>query len=262
MVRFCDCGRSTCEDKSPGSSNPSSSMRSRPLRRLLLPSRLAHILKFRPFKSPQVHHSSSVPLVPRFAMPLAHKFANDLVFIDSLRLKCICGPDAFGRAKPQPVDVSVRLGTLIERAAFTDRVDLSVDYSDLSKQLTLLGTRGFASPVELIDDIVDLAMEKEGVWKVSVVVNLSKGARMAKNVKWERRTFPSERVTDEWRLSFEEIEVPIIIGIEENLHERTMRQIVSIDLTWTLRNPDSTEFTMHNFAGTVDSIVDVHPFHT
>ena len=192
-------------------------------------------------------------------MPLAHKFANDQIFIDSLRLKCVCGPDAFGRTKAQPVDLSIRLGTLIERAAATDRVDLSVDYSELSKQLMKLEAQGFGSPVELIDTIVDLAMEKEGVWHVSVAVNLSKGARTAKNVKWERNTFPAEGVTDEWKLSFEGIEVPIIIGIEENLHERTMKQIVSIDLTWTLRNSDSTEFSIHDFPGAVDSIIEVRP---
>jgi FolB domain-containing protein len=192
-------------------------------------------------------------------MPLAHKFARDQIFIDSLRLKCVCGPDAFGRAKAQPVDLSIRLGTLIERAAATDRVELSVDYSDLSKELTKLEAQGFGSPVELIDAVVDLAMEKEGVWKVSVAVSLSKGARMAKNVKWERNTFPADGVTDEWKLSFEGIEVPIIIGIEENLHERTMKQIVSIDLTWTLRNSDSAEFSIHDFPGTVDSIIEVLP---
>ena len=195
-------------------------------------------------------------------MPLSQKFANDQIFIDSLRLKCVCGPDAFGRAKAQPVDISVRLGTLIERAASTDRVDLSVDYSDLSKQLTKLEDRGFGSPVELIDNVVDLAMEKEGVWKVSVAVNLSKGARMAKNVRWERHTFPTEGVTDEWTLSFEGIEIPIIIGIEENLHERTMKQIVSIDLTWTIRNSDPADFSIHDFPGTVDAIIDVHPSET
>jgi FolB domain-containing protein len=192
-------------------------------------------------------------------MPLAHKFANDQIFIDSLRLKCVCGPDAFGRPKAQPVDLSIRLGTLIERAAATDRVDLSVDYSELSKQLTNLEAQGFGSPAELIDTVVDLAMEKEGVWNILVAVNLSKGARMAKNVKWQRNTFPAEGVTDEWKLSFEGIEVPIIIGIEENLHERTMKQIVSIDLTWKLRNSDSTEFSIHDFPGTVDSIIEVRP---
>ena len=90
-------------------------------------------------------------------------------------------------------NVSVRLGTLIERTTTTDRIDLSVDYSDLSTQLMRLGSRGFGSPVELIDNVVDLAMENEGVWKVSMAVNLSKGAPMAKNFKWERNTSPCNR---------------------------------------------------------------------
>ena len=110
-------------------------------------------------------------------------------------------------------NVSVRLGTLIERTTTTDRIDLSVDYSDLSKQLMRLESREFGSPVELIDNVVDLAMENEGVWKVSMAVNLSKGARTAKNFKWERNTSPCHRWMEaqfwgDWG--------PIIIGIESS----------------------------------------------
>src|SRR5438046_7112003 len=41
-----------------------------------------------------------------------------------------------------------------------------------------------------------------------------------------------------------------------------MKQIVSIDLTWTLRNSDSTEFSIHDFPVRLDSIIDVQPFHS
>src|SRR5271154_1149961 len=69
------------------------------------------------------------------AMPAKHKFSRDKIFIEGLLFKCLCGPDAFGRSKPQPVDLSVTLGTTIARAAVEDRVDLSIDYSDLVKRL-------------------------------------------------------------------------------------------------------------------------------
>src|SRR5208282_1561655 len=117
--------------------------------------------------------------VPLVAMPSAHKFSGDRIFIDKLRLKCTCGPNAFGLAKPQPVLLSVELGTTIARAAASDRVDLSVDYSALSKQLTTLENRNFGSAVELIDQVVELGLQKDGVGKVSVSVSLEKGALAA-----------------------------------------------------------------------------------
>jgi dihydroneopterin aldolase / 2-amino-4-hydroxy-6-hydroxymethyldihydropteridine diphosphokinase / dihydropteroate synthase len=175
-------------------------------------------------------------------MPLSHKFMNDQIFIDSLRLKCTCGPDAFGRPKPQPVLLSVRLGTLIARAAASDNVDLSVDYSALSKQLMKLENNTFDSAADMIDEVAELALWYDEVGKVFVEGCLEKGVLRAKNARLERVAWMDQGTKmGSWKFSIEGVDIPIIIGIEENQHERTQKQLVSIDLIWhsTEAHPNS-----------------------
>jgi FolB domain-containing protein len=166
-------------------------------------------------------------------MPLSHRFANDQMFIDSLLLKCTCGPDAFGRLKPQPVLLSIRLGTLIARAAASDCVELSIDYSALSKQLTNLEKKTFKTAAEMVDEAAELALRHDGVGKVSVDVSLEKAFLRARKAKLERIIWNEDgQKLGSWKYIIEGVEVPVIIGINENQHERTQKQMVSIDLAW------------------------------
>jgi dihydroneopterin aldolase / 2-amino-4-hydroxy-6-hydroxymethyldihydropteridine diphosphokinase / dihydropteroate synthase len=166
-------------------------------------------------------------------MPLSHKFMNDQILIDSLRLKCTCGPDAFGRPKPQPVLLSVRLGTLIARAAVSDSVELSVDYSALSKQLMKLENRAFDSAADMIDEVAEMALQNNDVGKVFVESCLEKGVLRAKNARIERVVWMDQGTkVGSWKFAIAGVDIPIIIGIEENQHERTQKQLVSIDLIW------------------------------
>lgn len=175
-------------------------------------------------------------------MSLSNKFASDRIFIDSLRLKCTCGPDAFGRTKLQPVILSMELKTSLARAAASDRVDLSVDYSALNKQFMNLDNTTFEGAPELLNRVADLALRMNGVASVCVIVELERGALMAKKVKWERTAFV-DNTTGEWKVTIEGIEVPIIIGIDENVHERTMKQMVHIDLSWNIFEFDTDTFS-------------------
>ena len=192
-------------------------------------------------------------------MPSEHKFANDQIFIDKLHLKCTCGPDAFGRAKPQPVLLSVELGVAIARAAASDRVDLSVDYSELSKQVTLFENKRFNSAVELMDQVVELGFRNHGVGRVVVAVDLEKGALAGKKVRWERTAlFDGTR----WaKIVVEGIEVPVIIGIEENIHERTQKQKVVIDLTWEILADKKVlmAFNVQNALETISTVTSLTP---
>jgi FolB domain-containing protein len=165
-------------------------------------------------------------------MPAAYKFVPDRVFIDSLQLKCTCGPNAFGRAKPQPVSLSVSLGTSVARAGASDRVDLSVDYSELSKQISKAEERSYASVAELLENIADMSLQKDGIGKVWVTAGLGKGSLRAKRILWELNKESNEASTSSWSCTVEGIEVSVIIGIEENLHERMQKQLVSIDISW------------------------------
>jgi FolB domain-containing protein len=194
-------------------------------------------------------------------MPTPHKFANDRVFIESLRLKCTCGPDAFGQAKVQPVRLSVDLGTTVARAAASDRVDLSVDYYALSDELTSLENTSFKSPMQLMDEVVKLVLAKEGVGDVSIVVQLEKGALMAKQVKWERVATIDERGKGQSKLGVKGIEVPVVIGIEENTFERTQKQLVRLDLIWEVFDDTSKPCPNFDIHDAVESIIQASIFH-
>lgn len=192
----------------------------------LSPIRLAPIRRIRPIHSVTLHSSAQL------IMPSSHKFSNDQIFIDRLNLKCTCGPNAFGRIKPQPVSLSVWLGTSIARAAASDRVDLSIDYSELTKRLTKMDEGTSTSVVALLDKVTELALSIQGTGKVCVKVDLDKGLLRARNVQWERNAWVDNRVKGEWKCLVQGVQVPIIIGIVENIHERTQKQIVIIDLQW------------------------------
>jgi FolB domain-containing protein len=208
-------------------------MWTRPLRRFFNPPTRTQYTSARSIRALYQYRGYSKARFSDTTMPLLHKFANDQIFIDSLRLKCTCGPDAFGRLKPQPVLLSMRLGTLIARAAASDCVELSVDYSALSKQLSNLENKTFKSAAEMVDEAAELALQHDGVGKVSVDISLEKAFLRAKKAKLERVVWNEDgRKLGSWKYSIEGVEVPVIIGIEENRHERTQKQMVNIDLTW------------------------------
>jgi len=190
-------------------------------------------------------------------MPSAHKFARDRIFIDSLRLRCACGTDAFGRLKPQPVLLSVELGTLIARAAADDNVGLSVDYSAIAKELNALDNQPFERAIQLINLVLGLALKRDGVERAKVNLSFEKGILAAKRINWTRSATFREPTEGEWNVHVEGIEVHIIIGINENLHERTQMQPIVIDLTWTVPCNRTEELENINFQREIASIVHV-----
>jgi dihydroneopterin aldolase len=189
-------------------------------------------------------------------MPAKHKFSHDKIFIEGLLLKCLCGPDAFGRIKPHPVDLSVTLGTMIARAAVDDCVDLSVDYSDLVKQLGKLEEETYSGTVELLDRVVKLGLENEKVGSINVIARLEKGLLCAREVVWEQEAYLEDAVIRSLKCHVRGIQVFIIIGIKENEHERTQKQPVEVDLTWI---GDSSDISSFNPKDLVNSLIPVLP---
>jgi FolB domain-containing protein len=205
-------------------------MWARPLQRLVNP--LPYLRPLPAHSIRRIHRALHLPPQHNVLMSSPHKFLKDEIFIDSLSLKCTCGPDAFGRAKPQPVLLSIWLGTSVARAAASDRVDLSIDYSALSKQLTAMQDRKYASVMDLIDHVIEPALQEDGVGRVCVRVDLAKGLLRGRNLRWERTAWMDDGLKGCWQCGVDGLEIPIIIGIDENLHERTQKQIVIVDLKW------------------------------
>lgn len=166
-------------------------------------------------------------------MPSAHKFESDQIFIDKLKLKCVCGPNAFSQLKPQHVLLSAKLGTSVARAAAYDRVGLSIDYSAFAKDLLAFEDRTFVSVAELLHNVTMIGLQRYGASKVQVEAQVGKGILQARNSIMEGTMWIENCVAKgEWNYKVEGIEIPIIIGINENVHERRHKQIVCIDLKW------------------------------
>lgn len=194
-------------------------------------------------------------------MPSAYKFANDQVFIDKLNLKCLCGTNAFSKSKPQQVFLSVKLGTSIARAAAQDRVDLSVDYSALAKDLLAFedGQVKFTNVADLLVKVTKLGLEKYGGSKLFVEAQVPKGILQAKNTTLERTAWIDDGVQEEWKYKVEGIEIPIIIGIKENVHERTNKQVVCIDLEWHGSDELSAAEKPQEMHRLVNSLIEAFP---
>jgi FolB domain-containing protein len=227
------------------------SMWPRPLRRILL--------SFSPTKlSPCRCSSSFAPAVrPQLIMPSAHKFTNDWIFIDKLTLKATCGPNVFKRRKPQPVTVSVELGTSIARAAAEDDVGMSVDYSQLTKQLMRLDGGSFEHVGQFMETIRTVALEKDGVANALLTVELDKGSLRAEKVVWTLAISGGEERREEWKLGVYGIEEAIIIGIKENLHERMTKQLVTFNMEWELGDLNATKICEIHVQSVVVSILEV-----
>jgi FolB domain-containing protein len=241
-VNFCEAGQ---REKFLGPS-----MWPRPLRRILL-----SLHPTKPKTSKGVfgkRYAASPPLLvrPRVIMPSVHKFTPDRIFIENLQLKCVCGPDAFKCLKPQPINLSLDVGTSIARAAASDKVELSVDYSELYKALLKLEASKFAGVQELMDRVAGLAAEEEGVGSVNVRAELDRGILGAEKVIWMLKVVGGDR---ESRVAVKGVQVMIIVGINENLHERTMPQPVLFDVEWEL-SPGTREFKLQDI---ISSIVKV-----
>jgi len=62
-------------------------------------------------------------------------FASDAILINRLHAHTAVGSDCWGRKHPQPLVVSVRLSTSLQRAADTDDIQHTLNYGTLYKSL-------------------------------------------------------------------------------------------------------------------------------
>lgn len=77
---------------------------------------------------------------------------NDLVFVRDLSAKAVTGVDAWKRLQPQPINISVYLGTTIAEAGVTDDLGYSLNYAVVSQKISELIDR---STFKNIEDIAE-----------------------------------------------------------------------------------------------------------
>jgi FolB domain-containing protein len=62
-------------------------------------------------------------------------FASDAILINRLHAQTVVGSDCWGKMRPQPLVVSVRLSASLQRAAETDDIQHTVNYGTLYKSI-------------------------------------------------------------------------------------------------------------------------------
>lgn len=62
-------------------------------------------------------------------------FASDAVLINRLHANTVVGSDCWGKKRPQPLVVSVRLSTSLQRPAETDDIQQTLNYGTLYKSI-------------------------------------------------------------------------------------------------------------------------------
>ncbi len=112
----------------------------------------------------------------------------DKIFIERLRVRAILGVREREREIPQDVLVSVSVETDTRPAAVSDRVEDSVDYSALAKEIRAHVERARRFTVEaLAEDVAQICLSRPQVRAVTVRVEKPEAAKEAESVGVEIR---------------------------------------------------------------------------
>jgi dihydroneopterin aldolase len=166
---------------------------------------------------------------------------TDLVFIDTLRVECNLGEDCWGRARAQPVEVTVYLHlkqSYLQKAGMSDDVLDSVNYGQLNKEISRLirlknecDHPSFDGADDLIGAVTEKAFALAGAAaeEVRVVLNVPKMVLLATGFLVDVTTIsePSVMVVEK-KVFVNDIIIPVIIGV--NPAERENKQRVVINL--------------------------------
>ena len=168
---------------------------------------------------------------------------TDLVFVDTLRVEATLGEDCWGRARAQPVAISVYLHLhpdFLQTAGRTDDVLDSVHYGHLAKEVAQLvraksesSQPAFDGPDALIAAVSDaaFALAGEAAAAVRVVLSVPKMVLLASRFSMDVTTLKGPpNVVTEKKVLVEDIITPVLIGV--NLPERESKQRVIINITF------------------------------
>lgn len=181
---------------------------------------------------------------------LSHDPYTDAILLTGICAQATVGPDRWGKARPQPIKLTLRVYTSLVTSGKTDNVTDSVHYGDLTKHIiTRVDDAVFDSLLALSNDVADLALADPRVSAVEVsadaqnqfLLAASLGVDIAKTRKREPRLLsaPGGTASDSsaelafdrpTRSHLRNLSVATIIGV--NPPERIAKQLVLIDLTF------------------------------
>lgn len=108
---------------------------------------------------------------------------GDMIFIDGLHLRCIIGINEVERKQKQDVLINVELWTDMEEATRTDRIETTIDYKSLTKDIIARVEKSEFFLVEaLAGMIADICTARRGVKRARVTVEKPGALRFARSV--------------------------------------------------------------------------------
>ncbi|PPQ68242.1 hypothetical protein CVT25_005311 [Psilocybe cyanescens] len=183
---------------------------------------------------------------------------TDVVFVDTLRVSANIGRDWWGKARAQPVEITVYLHlkeSYLKTSGESDNVLDSVHYGHLTKTISNLikarssepqgeGDTGFADADDLIQAVSERAFDLAGeaASEVRVVLGVPKMILLASSFSIDstivngKPDFVSSK-----KVFVNDIVLPVIIGV--NPHEREEKQRVVINILFYENNESTSADT-------------------
>ncbi len=107
----------------------------------------------------------------------------DEIHVRDLKFRCIIGVNPQERREKQDVVVNLTLYGDLRRAGRTDRIEDTVDYKTIKKQVLAMGERSQCFLVErLAEQVAEICLAQAGVRRVKVLVEKPSALRFARTV--------------------------------------------------------------------------------
>ena len=182
-------------------------------------------------------------------------FASDAVLINRLHANTVVGSDCWGKKRPQPLVVSVRLSTSLQRPAETDDIQQTLNYGTLYKSII----SELGSPLHEKDITCTLADIADGIivrcitplitqCKTSDPISticIEAPRTLLSGALWGYETQTQGLNQHHYKYFVKNLRISVIIGV--NPPERLSKQVVELDI----------EFYGHVQPDVVDCLVKV-----
>jgi len=158
---------------------------------------------------------------------------SDTILILDLSAKATVGPDRWGKARAQPVKISVFLETSLIEAGKSDDVEHSIDYGGLSKEITrIIDGACFDDLYKLAESVANLSLSKDRAVAARVVAEALNQFLMAESlgVSISRKREGMDVVAGPDQTFIKNLRLNTIIGL--NPPERVSKQVVISNVTF------------------------------
>lgn len=160
---------------------------------------------------------------------------TDIVLVDTIQLTANIGADCWGRARKQPISITVHLHlkpSFLDVSGQSDNVVDSVHYGHLTKAISAL-SESFADVRALVHEVTQkaFALAGENVDAVRVIIGLPKQILLANDFEVEVITpRGKDSLQQPAKVSVKYLIMPVLIGV--NPPERLAKQKVITNITF------------------------------